>query len=124
MDNQPHRIWTHGITLAAAIVFGISVFIVPPVLAGSKGKAKGHNNEWKQDRDGGEKYQKKHREMEREAHKYGQEQEHGVRTTEREREMEEREYGRESDREDRPYEKTRKRENQESMKMQKPGQED
>jgi hypothetical protein len=103
MNNQQHRFWTHGIILTTAIVFGLSIFIAPQALAGSKGKAKGHNKEWKQEKAEGKEYRKTNREMERKAHKYGQEQEHGARKAERNRDMEERQYGQESDREDRQY---------------------
>ena len=127
MDSQPHRFWTNGIILTAAIVFGLSIFIAPQALAGSRGKAKGHNKEWKQENAEGKEYQKKNREMEREEHKYGQEQEHGARKTERNREMEERQYGQESegqDRDPRKSGKTGQRGNQESLEMQKAGQGD
>jgi hypothetical protein len=114
MDNQQHRFWTHGIILTTAIVFGLSIFIAPQALAGSKGKAKGHNQAWKQEKADGKEYQKKYREMEREEHKYGQEQEHGARKTQRNREMEERQYGQESDREDRQYSQGQDRESRKS----------
>jgi hypothetical protein len=93
METLKPGFWAHCITLTTVIVFGLWIAVAPQALAGGKGKGKGQDDAWKQEKKDGKAYQKKERKMEHEARQHGEGQDREAGKTERKMEREEHKYG-------------------------------
>jgi hypothetical protein len=65
MRNNNLRSWKSILTLTTAIVFGLSIFIVPAALADKKGEGRGHSKEWNKEKERKKAARKYHKEIER-----------------------------------------------------------